>query len=127
MLLLEEKVRMSDAYIQECTLAKDEVNGWLRVSEYVQQEIAKRFGYTSKAQNIIAVNLMRIAHTKYKDDPKFRDVSVYVRNNIANIGTLKVNDPFIDVNIISTQKDNLKLSNILDKNKPNIIISSSET
>ena len=38
MLLLEEKVRMSDAYIQECTLVKDEVNGWLRVSEYVQQE-----------------------------------------------------------------------------------------
>jgi hypothetical protein len=127
MLLLEEKVRMSDAYILECTLVKDEVNGWLRVSEYVQQEIAKRFGYTTRAQNIIAVNLMRIAHTKYKNDPKFRDVSVYVRNNIANIGTLKVNDPFIDVNIISTQKDTIKLSNILDKNKPNIIISSSET
>ena len=40
---------------------------------------------------------------------RFKAVSVYVRNNIANIGKLKVNDQFININKYQL-KDKIKLS-----------------
>lgn len=48
MLQKEEEIRMSQKYIDLCDEVKDEPNGWLRISEEIQYQIARDFGYTSK-------------------------------------------------------------------------------
>ena len=126
MLKLEEKIRMSDAYINECSRVKDEVNGWLRISGEVQEMIANKFGYKDIIQNTIAVNLMRSAHIKYSDDIRFNSVSVYVRNNLAKKGNFYTGKELVDAKLFTTDKNLTSLKNIVN-NKPTIVISSSAT
>ena len=126
MLKLEEKIRMSDAYINECSRVKDEVNGWLRISGEVQEMIANKFGYKDIIQNTIAVNLMRSAHIKYSDDTRFNNVSVYVRNNLAEKGNFYTGKELVDTKLFTIDKNLTSLKNIVN-NKPTIVISSSAT
>ena len=127
MLQLEEKVRMSNSYINECTRIKDEINGWLRLSGEIQSKVANKFGYNNPMTNYIAVNSMRRGHIIYADDPRFSEVSVYVRNNLATKGTFKINDKIKDVPIVTLDKKLKTLDSLLNNNKYNIIIASSET
>ena len=127
MLQLEEKVRMSELYINECSRIKDEINGWLRLSGEIQSKVADKFGYNNPMTNYIAVNSMRRGHIIYADDPRFSEVSVYVRNNIATKGTFKINDKIKDVPIVNLDKTLITLDSLLDNSKYNILIASSET
>ena len=51
MLQKEEEIRMSKEYSDKCTLVKDEVNGWLRITGELQQKIAYDFGYKDELKN----------------------------------------------------------------------------
>ena len=126
MLKLEEIVRLSKAYVNKCSEVKDEVNGWLRVTGEVQELVASRFGFKDQISNMFAVNLMRSAHTNYKDDPRFSEVSVYVRNNLAKKGTLSIGDNIPDVIINNLHGEDISLSTII-ADKDTIVISSSAT
>ena len=125
MLLLEEKVRLSPAYIVHCSLVKDEVNGWLRISEEVQQKIANKFGFSNPIHNLLAVNMMRRAHIDY-NEARFREVSVYVRNNLANKGNLDIGDSFIDTEIYTLGTKKMYLSEVINTQNA-VVISSSAT
>ena len=127
MLELEEKVRMSKFYINECTRIKDEINGWLRLSGEIQNKIASKFGFNDPLTNYIAVNNMRRAHITFPNDSRFREVSVYVRNNLARKGNLKIGDSFIDAKLTSLDKRSTNLDKLVSNNKYNLIIASSET
>jgi len=127
MLELEEQVRMSSSYINECTRIEKEVNGWLRLSGEIQEKIATKFGFNNQLTNHIAVNSMRRAHIIYPEDNRFRDISVYVRNNLANTGHFKIGDNIKDVQLVTLDKKLITLDNLLNNNKYNIIIGSSET
>ena len=126
MLKVEETLRLSQAYISECSRVKDEVNGWLRVTGELQELVASHFGFNDEISNMFAVNLMRSAHNTYRDDPKFSEVSVYVRNNLAEKGSINMGDDVIDLEISSINESSVSLSSIID-NKDTIIISSSAT
>ena len=126
MLKVEETLRLSQAYISECSRVKDEVNGWLRVTGELQELVASHFGFNDEISNMFAVNLMRSAHNTYRDDSKFSEVSVYVRNNLAEKGSINMGDDVIDLEISSINESSVSLSSIID-NKDTIIISSSAT
>lgn len=126
MLKVEETLRLSQAYISECSRVKDEVNGWLRVTGELQELVASHFGFNDEISNLFAVNLMRSAHHKYSDDSRFSEVSVYVRNNLAKQGSLKIGDDSVELNIHDLNGKTVSLSSITD-NKDTVIISSSAT
>lgn len=128
MLQLEENIRMSQDYISMCDEVKDEINGWLRISSEIQYEIAKKFGYTSQLEQDIAVNLMRGAQNIYPDEPLFKTIPVYVRNDIARKGEFEVNS--IVPNIQIHKLDDMTVINLLDtfsNTKPNLLLCSSHT
>lgn len=127
MLQLEEKIRLSNAYSQECTRVKDEVNGWLRVSGEIQERVAAKFGFNDEYTNLIAVNAMRRGHLIYPDDERFQNVSVYVRNNLARKGEFKVGDIVENIELVNLTKNPISLLSLTNTDKYTVIIGSSET
>jgi hypothetical protein len=70
----EEEIRWSQWYQSECDKVKDEVNGWLRISEQVQYQVAKKFGFETDIEADIAVNQLRRARYIYPDEPEFKTI-----------------------------------------------------
>jgi hypothetical protein len=128
MLLEEEKIRFSNEYISECDRVASEPNGWLRISEQKQYEIAKKFGFTSDIELDIAVNHMRRARYLYPEEELFKTIPVYVRNNLAQQTKYICGDivPNLTIHQIDDLKE-LNLYNILNPIKTNILIASSHT
>ena len=69
---------------------------------------------------------MRSAHIKYSDDIRFNNVSVYVRNNLAEKGNFYTGKELVDVKLFTIDKNLTSLKNVVDS-KPTIVISSSAT
>lgn len=128
MLTMEESIRMSPEYIKLCDEVKDEVNGWLRISEEIQYKIARDFGYTSTLEQDLAVNRMRRAQYLYPEEPLFKTIPVYVRNNIANVGTFVATDivPNLMIHHISNLEE-VQLYDVFSKEKPTLLLASSHT
>ncbi len=127
MLKVEESIRMSEEYIKMCDEVKDETNGWLRISEEIQYEIAKKFGYNSQLEQDIAVNLMRSASNNYPNDPLFKTLSVYVRNNLARQGEFIESNVVPNIQIHNEDMSFINLYDTFDKTKPNLMLCSSHT
>jgi hypothetical protein len=127
MLQMEEFIRMSPEYIEECTKVKDEVNGWLRISEEVQQKVAHLYGYQDPFSNLLAVNDMRRAQYLYPNDSRFTETQVYVRNNLARWGNLVCGQKFPISPLYNLEGNVINTHSILDNDKYNVIIASSET
>jgi len=135
MLQREEDIRTSTEYITKCDEVASEPNGWLRISADVQKQVAAEFGFISEIENDIAVNQMRRAQYIYPDEPLFRTIPVYVRNNLANKGKYSANDKVPDIILHQLNKvsedlqstDRINLYQTFDKNRPNILIASSHT
>jgi hypothetical protein len=127
MITKEEEIRWSKWYQDQCDNVKDEVNGWLRISEQVQYQVVKDFGFTSDIEADIAVNYLRRARYIYPEEDKFKTIPVYVRNNKAKQCNFAAGDSVPNVNICFKSGEPINLYNIMDKSKLNIIIGSSHT
>ena len=127
MLQAEEKIRMSPEYSEQCTQVKNEVNGWLRISGEIQQKIAFDFGYKDTLKNMLVVNQMRRAPYLYADDERFLKPQVYVRHNRAKDSVQEIGQIIPDINIYSLDGKRTNLYSVLDSEKSNLIIASSET
>jgi len=127
MLKVEESIRMSDEYIELCNSVKDEINGWLRISEEIQYSIAKKFGYTSDYEQDVAVNKMRSAHYLYPDEPKFKTIPVYVRENLAREGEFVCGNIVPNILIHNEDITQINLYDTFSKSKKNLILCGSHT
>lgn len=127
MVKLEESIRMSQEYIKMCDEVKDEINGWLRISEEIQYKIVEEFGYTTIIEKDIAVNLLRRAQYIYPDEPLFKTIPVYVRNNLSKKGDFKNGDTIPNIKIHKEDMTDVYLYDIFDKVKPNLLLCSSHT
>jgi hypothetical protein len=137
MLQREEEIRLSAEYINKCTEVASEPNGWLRISAEVQKQVAAEFGYISEIENDIAINQMRRAQYIYPDEPLFRTIPVYVRNNLAAKGKYLPNDIVPDIILHhsndtyaeseSSSSDQISLYQTFDNTRPNVLIASSHT
>ncbi len=127
----EEEIRWSSWYQDMCDQVKDEVNGWLRVSAQVQYQIAHDFGFDTEIEADIAVNHLRRARYIFPDEPLFKTVPVYVRNNLAS--QIKYTNgntvPNVSISRLNSSEstDPIKLYDILSKTKSNVLIGSSHT
>ena len=126
MIYKEEEIRNSEDYRQKCTNVKDEVNGWLRVTKEMQQQLVKDFGFNTDIECDIACNYMRRAHILYPNNEIFRTVPLQVRNNKAKQGNLLINDQVKDMLLYDLNNNQINLHNILN-NKQNIILLGSHT
>lgn len=127
MLQEEEDIRMSQKYIDMCDAVKDEVNGWLRISEEVQYMVAKKFGYETSIEQDLAVNRMRRAQYIYPEEPLFKTIPVYVRNNLARAGDYKDGDIVPHITIYDENKTKIDMHNLFSKDKMNLLLASSHT
>lgn len=127
MVTKEEEIRWSKWYQDQCDIVKDEVNGWLRISEEVQYKVVKDYGFTSDIESDIAVNYLRRAQYLYPEEEKFKTIPVYVRNNIAKQCNFINGDIVPNISINQLSGNSVNLYDILDKSKINILIGSSHT
>ena len=123
----EEEIRWSSWYQSECDKVKDEINGWLRISEQVQYQVARDFGFTNEIEADIAVNQLRRARYIYPEESDFQTIPVYVRNNRAKQCVYQLGQVVPNILINTLQGNPIKLYEILDQTKPNILIGSSHT
>lgn len=127
----EEQMRFSQEYINKCDEVADETNGWLRITGEMQKDLVAKHcakhGFTDEMSVDITLNSLRRARYLYPENPIFKTVPVYVRENKANPGTLEIGDPFVDTVLYNRSGEQVKLSDMLDPDKPNIIFSGSHT
>src|ERR1700744_1826785 len=87
----EEIIRTSKEYQDACTDVKDIPNGWLQVTEQMQKNLVKKYGFDDTISCDVACNYLRRAQYLYPNNPKFK-MPLYVKNNKANNGTLEINN-----------------------------------
>lgn len=130
MIIEEEKRRMSEEYRNECTSVKNIINGWLAVTEKMQKDIVKSFGFQTEMECDIACNMMRRAHILYPENEIFRTVPLQVRNNKAKKGDLVLGSNVPNFPIFTLDKKICSIESLIDNdkyNKPSVIIMSSGT
>ena len=88
---------------------------------------AGKFGYKNPIMNIIGVNYLRRAQYIYPDDLRFKNTQVYVRNNLAKKGDLKIGDIAPNIKLFDLEAKEVYLYDILNGEKPSLIIASSES
>mmetsp|Transcript_56554 Transcript_56554/g.64576 ORF Transcript_56554/g.64576 Transcript_56554/m.64576 type:complete len:162 (+) Transcript_56554:91-576(+) len=127
MLKEEEKRRFSQTYLEDCdraVLAGDE-EGYLKITEELQRQVAKDFGFEGDDIDL-AVDAMVTAHINYPDDEVIQRISVYVRENQARMGEIKVGDEIPDVTVYGMDLQTKGISEFLmDEDKWTVLVASS--
>jgi hypothetical protein len=125
----EERLRMSKEYQDQCTLVKDIPNGWLNVTKHIQEQVARDNGFDDELSCQITCNMMRRAHLLFPDNKFFSTVPVQVRNNKANMGTMRPGSRISQEIDLWDVSDNhpCSLFHLLDNNRPTIIFTGSQT
>ena len=127
MLKREEEIRKSPEYITKCDLASNITNKWLEITDTMQKELVKEFGFVDILSNTLAVQILRSATLIYPDDLIIKNSVVHFRENIANKGNIKIGDDIKDISLHTLQSESINLLDILDSDKPNILLVGSHT
>lgn len=125
----EEQIRMSKHYQDECTKVKNVPNGWLKYTETMQEDLVKKHGFDDEISCDVACNRLRRARYIYPDNPKFKE-PVYVRENKARKGDLKVGDDVPEIKIHKMDLNNdhvIDIREIMDDKKITVIFGGSHT
>lgn len=126
MAIMEENIRQSPEYAEQCDLVKDIPDGWLNVTECVQKYVATFFGFTDAISNDIACNNLRLAHVNYPDNPVFKE-SLYVKHNKAVVGTLNSGDQIPNINLVTVDNKIVPLVSLIKTDQINIFFGGSHT
>lgn len=121
----EEQIRTSKYYQDKCTEVKNIPNGWLTVTEDIQKNIVKKYGFTDQMSCDVACNMARRAHILFPNNKKFRD-RVQTRNNKAIQGCLEVGNIVPNVSLYDLNNDSTSLHEITG-NTTTIIFAGSQT
>ena len=114
MVIEENELRTSEWYINECNKVKHIPNGWLKVTDDLQEDLVKRYGYTYPSLSFsIALYMLRNARSIYPDNHIFVDVPIYVRENTARVGTLQEQQDIPDVCLYDIDGNESSLYKIL--------------
>lgn len=127
MLQREEQIRFSKDYINKCSKVAHIPNGWLEITDKMQKELVKEFGYKDKLSNTLAVNVLRKAMYIYPNDHEIKNSVVHFRENIAKQGTYNVGDLVKDINLHTINFHKTNLFSLLNQNKTNIMLVGSHT
>ncbi len=123
----EEEIRFSQEYISKCSEVSHIPNGWLEVTNNMQKELVKEFGYIDELSNTLAVNVIRKALNIYPDDEEIKNSVVHFRENIASKGKYKIGNTLKNISLHNLDSSKVDLFQLLDLNKPNIMLVGSHT
>ena len=135
-LIIEEaRIRSSPEYQDKCTAVKDIPNGWLTLTDTLQQDIARNHGFNDPVSCSVTCNMMRRAHILFPDNKNFTTIPVQVRENKARQGTLKPGDhlpnnpqtTIRDVMLCDLSGNMIHLSTLLAHSFTTIIVAGSQT
>lgn len=130
MAIQEEQIRRSQEYQDLCTQKSHVINGWLEVTEEMQEGIAYTCGFQTQVECNIACNMARRAHILYPQNPIFTS-RTQVKYNKARQGDLKVGDPIPPITLHTLDGQTINLQTITQQdsinNKPTIIFGGSQT
>eukprot|EP01124_Arcella_intermedia_P018639 TRINITY_DN2571_c0_g1_i2.p2 TRINITY_DN2571_c0_g1~~TRINITY_DN2571_c0_g1_i2.p2 ORF type:complete len:255 (-),score=91.80 TRINITY_DN2571_c0_g1_i2:520-1284(-) len=73
---------------------------WMKVTERLQREVVREFGVTDPLRIEEALYAMRTAHLVYPKDPRFREVSLWVKYNKTARGDLRAHQKYPDVDFL---------------------------
>jgi hypothetical protein len=124
---LEASARQSQQYQDDCTDVRDQVNGWLTVTENYQRVIAQSQGFDDEMSCDIVCNMMRRAHILYPDNQIFKTVPVQVRNNKASQGMLEAGCAVPSVSLHCMDGSCINLSDLIDPTHTTIVLAGSQT
>ena len=138
MLKYETELRLSDKWIG---YSQNEINQWLNTDALssrksvfdpqtpylIQLDVAKHFGFNNDDDIKNAINIMRSARNLYSNDNDIINAANYLKFNRAKQTQFNIGSKFIDIKLKTLNNDNILLSNLLDNERPNIIISGSIT
>lgn len=122
---MEEQIKFSPQTQILFSEVKDEINGWLRITNEIQQQVATQFGYKDLLSNLLAVNQIQRAQYLYPNDPEFIKYSVYIRHNRAQQGKYQIGDKIPNIKLVDMDLKTIEIDNILTKEKPTLMIASS--
>ena len=123
----EEEIRFSQAYLSKCSEVSHIPNEWLDVTNNMQKDLLKEFGYDDELSNTLAVNVIRKAQDIYPDDEEIKNSVVHFRENIANKGKYKISDSLKNISLHDLDNKEIDLFKLLDFNKTNIMLVGSHT
>ena len=123
----EEEIRFSQEYITKCSEVSHIPNAWLEVTNNMQKELVKEFGYIDELSNTLAVNVIRRALHIYPDDEEIKNSAVQFRENIASKGKYKLGDTLKNISLHNLDSFKVDLFQLFDLNKPNIMLVGSHT
>ena len=86
----EEEVRFSQEYLSKCSEVSHIPNAWLEVTNNMQKELVKEFGYTDELSNTLAVNVIRKALNIYPDDEEIKIVFFNSENILQKLEHIKL-------------------------------------
>ncbi len=123
----EEDIRFSQEYLYKCSEVSHIPNAWLDVTDNMQKDLLKEFGYRDELTNTLAVNVIRKALYIYPDDEDIKNSVVHFRENIANKGKYKTGDSLKNISLHDLDNKEIDLFKLLDFNKTNIMLVGSHT
>lgn len=128
---LENEIRYSDEYINQCDSVRDIPNGWLNVTDNMQKNLVNTYFIKhglSQCSVPIGLNMLRGLQLTHPNNPIVRDL-LYIKNNKANSGKYKSGDIIHDVQLWNQSgTEQIQLFNLINfDNKPTIIFSASHT
>lgn len=123
----EEKRRWSEEYVAECNRVVDIPDGWLDVTNQLQRDVVRSFGFDTEIETDFAVSALRRAHIDYPQNRIFREVPLQVRNNKARRGEREVGDIVPDFDVYDLDGKQCRLYDLMTLDKPTVLIMSSGT
>jgi hypothetical protein len=136
MLIRENELRLSQKYLEQ--LEREAVYGyenfqtntyhapWTSVAiDTIQKQVVNEFGYINEQNSLYALNVLRSALQLFPNDSTILQSANYLKFNRCSEGDLNVGDNYIDVGLLKLNGEQIQFSNIMDANKPNIILCAS--
>jgi len=98
-----------------------------RTIEQFQRKVVQEFGYKSDTECSYAIQMLRSARSLYPNDLEIKNTASYLKYNRCQRGEIGVGDMYKDVPLANCNQQEIKLSAILNREKPTLVISGSIT
>jgi len=108
----ENTVRLSEEYIRKCDEVAGEVDGWLRITEEMQEQLLRDHGITDPVANKIATIEYRSKILGYRGEPEI-DNLLYVKENKAGECPYRKDDPVPEFILYDTRLNPHPLSSLM--------------
>ena len=125
---LENEIRYSDSYVNQCDEVRNIPNGWLDVTHKMQTKLVEDY-FVEHGLSLCAVpiglSMLRGLQVTHPNEPIVKEL-LYIKNNKANVGKYKAGDDIKDIQLWTESNQQIQLFSLLNE-KPAIVFGASHT